>query len=196
MASKCTLFVFFFLGATSTLGNVFQDAPGMDRAGVTKTPTVHEYRPQSADHNSDPEPDEPTPDRPVAYAAALRPAGDGRGNLLTLVVVVKTAPGWHIYSVGKTSGTGIATTLTLKLPKGIRAEGDWKLPASEVGTDGKSRVFQGTMKFSRLLRISSEKPLGQIELACELGYQACDPFSCLPPEQVTLKAKAEVALPR
>jgi len=123
MTSNDVLFVFFFLGATSTLGNAFQGPQEVDKAGVRReaprpaTSTVNEDRAQSAVHNSDPDLGEPTRDHPVACAAALEPARVRRGDQLTLVVAVKTAPGWHIYSTGNTGGSGIATTLSLKRPR-------------------------------------------------------------------------------
>jgi hypothetical protein len=68
----------------------------------------------------------PEPDRehPVVAEARLTPATLRAGEALTLVVRVRTAPTWHVYAVGGSNGPGVPTTLTLKLPKGVEAQGE------------------------------------------------------------------------
>ena len=46
--------------------------------------------------------------------------------------------------------------------------------------------------FRQQLRLETGISPGPIEVICEFAYQACDPFSCRPPEQLVLKARAEV----
>jgi hypothetical protein len=76
--------------------------------------------------------DEPNENHPVAAAIALIPPRARAGELLTLVVQIKTAPTWHIYSTRALSGTGIPTSLKLQLPSGVEAlgTGDLHLPMS------------------------------------------------------------------
>jgi len=136
--------------------------------------------------------DEPNETHPVSTAAALFPPRARAGESLTLVVQVKTAPRWHIYATGEVSGTGMPTTLKLDLPSGVEASGDWTCPSPHPGGDGQSPIYEGNVKFIRRLAINRQKVSGPINVTCELGYQACDPFSCRPPETVALKATAEI----
>jgi DsbC/DsbD-like thiol-disulfide interchange protein len=134
--------------------------------------------------------DEPNENHPVAAAIALFPPRARAGELLTLVVQIKTAPRWHIYSTRALSGTGIPTSLKLQLPSGVEAFGNWSSPPPHVGSQGS--IYEGSVKFARRLAISRQMVSGPINVNCELSYQACDPFSCRPPETRVLKATAEI----
>ncbi len=136
--------------------------------------------------------DEPNENHPVSTAAALSPTRARAGESLTLVVQIKTAPRWHIYATGALSGTGMPTNLKLQLPSGIEALGDWISPPPHPGASGQGPIYEGNVKFTRRLGISRRMISGPITVTCELGYQACDPFSCRPPESVALKATAEI----
>jgi DsbC/DsbD-like thiol-disulfide interchange protein len=136
--------------------------------------------------------DEPNETHPVSTAAALFPTRARVGESLTLVVQIKTAPRWHIYAPGALSGTGMPTNLKLQLPSGVEAFGDWTCPPPHPGTSGQGPIYQGSVRFARRLAISHQMISGPITVTCELGYQACDPFSCRPPETVALKATTEI----
>jgi hypothetical protein len=136
--------------------------------------------------------EEPDEQHPVTAGATFMPARVRPGEFLALVVQVKTAPRWHIYAGGAFSGTGMATTLKLELPEGIATAGDWTYPPPVPASDRLSHIYEGTVEFRRQLKSSPRVPLGPIRVTCELSYQACDPFSCRPPEKVALKATAEI----
>ncbi len=136
--------------------------------------------------------DEPNENHPVAAAAALFPPHARAGELLTLVVQIKTAPRWHVYSTQALSGTGFSTTLKLQLAPGVEAFGDWICPPPHSGVGGQGPIYEGSVKFTRRLAIGRQMISGPINVTCKLGYQACDPFSCRPPETVALKATAEI----
>ena len=137
---------------------------------------------------------EPDARNPVVARAELSPAEVRAGDPLTLVVHVKTAPSWHIYSAEGSGGVGVATSLKLKLPEGIVADGDWSYPGSVRGSDGQ-RIYEGTFEIRRRLRVGADVAAGPVAVTCELGYQACDAFSCRPPTKRELEAKAEVVGP-
>ena len=63
--------------------------------------------------------EEPSPARPVAFGAAVRPAKVRPGETLILFVQACIAPTWHIYSAEDPAGEAIPTTLKLKLPQGV-----------------------------------------------------------------------------
>ena len=136
--------------------------------------------------------DEPNENHPVSSAAALFPTRARAGESLTFVVQIKTASRWHIYPTGAVSGTEMPTTLKLQLPSGVEAVGDWIYPAPHPGASGQGPIYEGSVKFIRRLAINRQKVSRPINVTCELGYQACDPFSCRPPETVVLKATAEI----
>jgi hypothetical protein len=46
--------------------------------------------------------------------------------------------------------------------------------------------------FRQQLRVAAGAAPGPLEVTCEFGYQACDPFRCRPPAMLVLKASAEV----
>jgi DsbC/DsbD-like thiol-disulfide interchange protein len=136
--------------------------------------------------------EEPTGDRPVVAAAVLQPGRPQPGQSVTLVVEVRTAPGWHIYAVEPGSGPVVPTSLTLKLPIGWTAAGEWVRPEAVSNLDGPGKIYEGAFAFRRPLTVSGQAAPGPVELACELRYQACDPFGCRPPATLIVRARAEV----
>ena len=147
--------------------------------------------PRSSDVPPDIAVDTPDLARPVTAALGLQPARAARGESLTLVVKIQTAPTWHIYAADSTTGTGIPTTLKLELPEGVEAVGEWVWPPARQ--DGQSRVHEGSIEVRRRLKIGSRAKPGLVQVKCTLSYQACDPFSCRPPEEKTLQADAVIA---
>lgn len=150
---------------------------------VTRDPTADEV-----------ELGEPTSYKPLVAAAAIFPMNFQTPGNATLLIRVKTAPGWHIYAADKPAGTSQPTRLDLQLPEGVEAEGDWIYPEatkSGVGSDGKF-VYEGDFAFRRRLKVSEGTPRGRFNVGCEIHYQACDPFSCRPPETATVEATADV----
>jgi hypothetical protein len=135
---------------------------------------------------------EPPVSNPVAAAAAILPATLTAPAMATLVIRVRTAPAWHIYSADGPTGIGQPTRLELKLPEGIEPEGDWVNPEASPGPGAGQLVYEGDFTFRRRLKITEQAPLGRVEISCQIDYQACDPFLCRPPESLTLQAGAEV----
>jgi hypothetical protein len=163
----------------------FTDVGGFKFLVAPDSPTRSEGR-----SPEDP-PKEPTAKRPAVVEAELTPAKIRAGETVELVVRVQTAPTWHIYAAEGSNGPGVPTTLTLRLPEGIEAEGQWSYPKPMRGSDGQM-IYEGTLEFRRKLRVGAAVTLGRVEVACELGYQACDPHSCRPPTKFELVARADV----
>jgi DsbC/DsbD-like thiol-disulfide interchange protein len=136
--------------------------------------------------------EQPTASHPVVAEASLSAEKAKPGATLTLLIKAKTAPTWHIYAVGERAGTEIPTTLKLKLPKGVEADGDWICPKAKQNPSGEGKIYEGSMTFRRSLKIKRGAPAGPIEVVCDFSYQACDPFSCRAPTTVKLKAKTEI----
>jgi DsbC/DsbD-like thiol-disulfide interchange protein len=139
--------------------------------------------------------EEPTLKNPFVAKAALRPAEGKGGDVVDLVIEARTAPGWHIYATGDSPGGATPTSLEVKLPRGVEPAGAWQYPKAQPGQDGQGGIHAGRLLFRRPLKITDAAQGGPIEVQCDLTYQACDPFHCLPPKTLTLSAKGEV-LPR
>jgi DsbC/DsbD-like thiol-disulfide interchange protein len=137
--------------------------------------------------------EEPTLKRPFVARAALRPAKGHRGETVELVIEARTAAGWHIYAADGPRGSGTPTSLDLKLPDGVEPAGAWHYPSSKPGVEGQGAIYEGHLRFRRLLRITEQAIPGPMEIQCELRYQVCDPFRCRPPETLALSANGEIA---
>jgi hypothetical protein len=134
---------------------------------------------------------EPDSRNPVVARAELSPMKLYPGQEATLILRVETAPTWHIYAIEGSGGPGIATTIKVMPPRGVEAEGDWSCPKAIKTSDGQM-AYEGKIEFRRTLRVGADAAPGPIEIACELGYQACDPRSCRAPAKMELIAKAEI----
>ena len=134
---------------------------------------------------------EPDTQHPVTAAAELSPATINPGESSDIIIRVKLAPAWHIYAANGSNGPGVATTLKLKLPKGLEAEGPWSHPEPISDSDDQM-IYKGSLEFRRALRVRLDAATGPASVTCEFGYQACDPVSCRPPARVLLSAKAEI----
>ncbi len=135
----------------------------------------------------------PNANQPAVIQAELVPAKAVTGETMELILRVKMAPTWHIYAVGGSKGPGVATTLELTLPRGVEAEGEWACPEPTRGTDNQM-TYEGTVEFRRRLKITNNRSEGPIDVFCDFGYQACDPFSCRLPTKAQLKATAEIVV--
>jgi hypothetical protein len=139
-------------------------------------------------------PQQPDARRPVVARVELSPGTVKAGETLDLIVRVRMAPTWHIYAAEGAKGPGIPTTMKLRLPEGIKPEGDWAYPEAIRGSDGQV-IYEEAVEFRRKLRVDGDAAQGTIRVLCEFGYQACDPHSCRPPNTEELEGTAEVIRP-
>ncbi|HWB13141.1 MAG TPA: protein-disulfide reductase DsbD domain-containing protein [Pirellulales bacterium] len=138
----------------------------------------------------DVEVDEPVGHKPVAAGVILAPSKLTAPDTATLLIRVKTAPGWHIYAVGQPAGTSQPTRLELSLPEGLEPDGDWVYPEAVAG--GGNAIYEGDFSFRRRLRLTEAAQPGRLKVGCQIAYQACDPFSCRPPETLRVETAVEV----
>lgn len=137
--------------------------------------------------------EEPSARKPVVAALELVPAKARAGGALTLTVRVKMADGWHINDAGAVTAGAIPTTLTLRLPRGVTARGEWEYPDALPNPDGEGLVYHEEVVFKRVLEVSPSVAPGPVEAVCEFGYQACNASTCRPPAKLVLRAKAQVS---
>jgi hypothetical protein len=134
---------------------------------------------------------EPTHRKPVAAEADFEPKRARPGESVTFVVRIATAPGWHITAAKGSSGAEVATSLELKTPEGFEALGDWTLPVPTPASEGRL-TYNGSFEFRRRLRVAGDARSGSTVTSCTLRFQACDAFSCRPPEQTMVQARLDV----
>jgi hypothetical protein len=132
---------------------------------------------------------EPEDGNPVTVGAAFFPRQVQPDGLLTLTVKVRILSGWHIYSVDGLNGGNAPTTLNLNLPSSLKPLGPWKCP--KAISVGDAHHYKGTITFQRQFSVTA-KTHGTIDLSCEVGFQACDPFSCRPQTKLQVIASAEI----
>ncbi len=128
---------------------------------------------------------EPSLDEPVVGALAVTSQQDGNH---ALVLAVSILEGWHAYRDVPEGQPYVPMTVTLDLPGGMTAVGDWQLPAgAPYPADPEITVYEGQLEFRH--EISGEL-LSGAEVACELRYQVCDENMCLPPSRLRVVAAA------
>ena len=133
-------------------------------------------------------------DQALAAKLLVRPSRSAPGAKATLVVHIKLHRGWHIAPFAVPSGPTQPTQLSLKLPKGIQAIGDWKAPETTTLYDGSgpSSAYVGDLMFSHELAIDSNQLTGPVEINCRLNYQACNESMCLRSNELSLGTTLEI----
>jgi DsbC/DsbD-like thiol-disulfide interchange protein len=117
------------------------------------------------------------------------------GGEFIVAVDVWIAPGWHIYALDGPSGVATPTSIGIDLPKSLVRAGEWTPPAPslDASSDGEpSFVYEGVVAFCCHLRVSQDATPGRTAVRCVLAYQACDRFSCRPPEKTKLETEIKI----
>jgi DsbC/DsbD-like thiol-disulfide interchange protein len=96
--------------------------------------------------------------------------------------------------MGRPEGPTTPTQLSLKLPKGVSPVGDWQAPKPDrfYSGAGESRGYMGEAKFTHELAIENEQAAGQVEIGCEVLYQACNDRMCDRETKTTVSAKLDI----
>lgn len=119
-----------------------------------------------------------------------------RGSTFEVAVAVKIMPGFHMNAHKVSEDFLIPTTLTAKLPQGMK-EIETSYPdgiAKKLSFDDKPLLvytdhFTVRAKFSA----AANAPLGKAKLPFTLQYQACNDKACLPPVRIPITATVDVA---
>lgn len=122
---------------------------------------------------------EPTDERPVAWSCSV--IGDVKpGATVTIAVRMNIADAWHAYDQVPDNSPYPTTALTLSLPKGVKAVGEWDRPLGHpYPDDPRMTVYKGDIVFLHRARISHDFVTGTYGV--RVSYQVCDPHRCLPP---------------
>ena len=128
----------------------------------------------------------------VTAAAMIYPTSASRGDIVTLFVKVRVAPGHHIYALEKPGTRNLPTSFETELPVStLRPEGPWRGPEPKVNEDG-SRTFSGDLLFQRRFRVEPQAATGACEAVLKLNFQVCNEALCWPPATIPLKFQLKV----
>ncbi|MBP3767398.1 MAG: thioredoxin family protein [Prevotella sp.] len=129
---------------------------------------------------------------PVHSSAEMKQLG---GNEAELLFHLKIDAGWHVYSPDVTGGP-IAATFNADKMEGAKAVGRLKSRGKEIKKFDRQfgqelQYFENSVTFVQKVQLTG----GSYDIDCYLEYGACNDRMCLPPGEVTLKAKGEAPSP-
>jgi DsbC/DsbD-like thiol-disulfide interchange protein len=132
---------------------------------------------------------------PVSATLRVDPAEVRAGGLVTLVIEARIAAGWHIYAIDKPAGVAVPSKIRLRSPTFVEETEGWAAdhpPKTELQGQELIHLHDGNVTFRCPVRVSKDAPKGTARVQCVLQYQACDRFSCQPPEELTLETEVSV----
>jgi DsbC/DsbD-like thiol-disulfide interchange protein len=132
---------------------------------------------------------------PVSASLRVVKSDLHRSDEFNLVIDVQIAAGWHIYAIDRRAGAAAPTKIHLQLPKGLESTEKWTSPEPMLSPALQGEpvfVYEGNAKFLCSVRVLPDAPLTKVPVRCTLVYQACDQFSCRPPEEVALETDVHV----
>ncbi len=120
-----------------------------------------------------------------------------RGKAFEAAVVVHIAEGYHMNSHKPSDTYLIPTTLTPKLPAGIRLVDTTYPPGSlkkfAFSPDKPLDVYSGSVTLRLKLMADNTAAVGSTTIPMTLRYQACNNSACLPPVKIPVTAELRVA---
>ncbi len=121
----------------------------------------------------------------------------GQGATAEIVFEASIDAGWHVYSTDLGKDGPIAATFNVVKMEGAEVVGKLAPRGKELKQFDNMfgmelRFFEQKAAFVQKIRFT--KP--QYDIDCYLEYGACNDEMCMPPIQVELKKKGEVALPK
>lgn len=120
-----------------------------------------------------------------------------RGKAFEAAVVVHIAEGYHMNSHKPSDAYLIPTTLTPKLPAGIRLVDTTYPPGAlkkfAFSPDKPLDVYSGSVTLRLKLMAEDTAAIGATTVPMILRYQACNNSACLPPVKVPVTAELRVA---
>ncbi len=120
-----------------------------------------------------------------------------RGKAFEAAVVVHIAEGYHMNSHKPSDAYLIPTTLTPKLPDGIRLVDTMyppgRLKKFSFSPDKPLDVYSGSVTLRMKLMAQDTAAIGTTTIPMILRYQACNNSACLPPVKIPVTAELRVA---
>ncbi|MGH9775174.1 MAG: protein-disulfide reductase DsbD domain-containing protein [Candidatus Acidiferrales bacterium] len=120
-----------------------------------------------------------------------------RGRTFEIAVVVEILKGFHMNAHKPSQEYLIPTTITPQLPSGIQAIAteypEGRLEKFAFSPNEPLSVYTGSVTLRMKLEATSGAPLGEVRLPLTLRYQACNDTTCLPPVNVPVEVKFQIA---
>jgi len=131
---------------------------------------------------------------PVHFTSQLKPLKEGEAELVFSATI---DPGWHVYSTNLGNDGPISASFNTVKMEGAEPVGKLQARGSEIKKydklfDMELRYFEKAVTFVQKIRFT--KP--QYDIDCYVEYGACNDEVCLPPSEVSLKAKGENKSPK
>lgn len=120
-----------------------------------------------------------------------------RGKAFEAAVVVHIAEGYHMNSHKPSDTYLIPTTLTPRVPAGIRLVDTMYPPGAlkkfAFSPDKPLDVYSGSVTLRLKLVAENTASIGSTTIPMILRYQACNNSACLPPVKVPVTAELKIA---
>jgi thiol:disulfide interchange protein DsbD len=166
-------------------------------ASVAKASEAEVPRPRKKDTSARLKP------KQVVLTPDVSPVEARPGETVTLRVVAKLEPGWHIYDYDAVQADDApkATQFDVFDAGGLKPLGDWKADTPPMVKQDPAfnnalvRSFEGQASWSRQFQVPAEATPGKTTVRIQAAYQVCDATSCKPPGQWTLPEVALTILP-
>jgi hypothetical protein len=140
---------------------------------------------------------EPTDIAPVsvgATAATYFHSKEGifskKGALVTLVVRVKVADGWHVYAQVPKDVPYKPIKIDAQLPDGFHWNEDWQTPLATNGDVAGLTEYRGDLVFTR--EFYSTAAIKKSKIDGEVQFQVCDVQQCMPAAKATYEVPVTI----
>ena len=117
----------------------------------------------------------PAPEKTVTLKGAISSKANAETGHFTVTVEMDIKDGWHTYA-DPGEGPEVKTTLELKAPEGVKADGGWKSPDTIEGKELGSQYYVGKVSFSKDVVVQPSNYGKKIEVL--VSHQACTSESC------------------
>lgn len=120
----------------------------------------------------------------TSWSAAIERPDARRGEVVAVRVAVAIQDGWHIYSMTTPEGGPKPTIFRLTPSDAYEPAAPAHQPKPELKFDENFQVqteqFHGAVTFAIPVRVRENAPAGDLTIAGEVDFQACDPKQCIP----------------
>ncbi len=139
--------------------------------------------------------EEPSATRRIVAGLAFQPSPVSPGELVTLYVRARVAPGYHIYALDDSGSSSIPTAFELPPFNFLEADGPWRGPEPKLGGDG-ARTLAGDLLFHARFVVGDYLQPSRQKVPVRLRLQVCNEAVCWPPETIQLETELNVVASR
>jgi DsbC/DsbD-like thiol-disulfide interchange protein len=132
----------------------------------------------------------------TAIADTTKPAADG-GAAITVQLRATITGGWHVYSLGQTTGGPVPMTVKVSPPYEISGEIQAPTPvkARDPNFGIETETYSGEQIFRIPLKLAASSSVSPPPLELKVRSQACSDNLCLPAKTTTLTVTPQADTP-